>query len=222
MLCIWSDPPLFSYLPLINHWRPIDRIVLVILYFGYAAWLLSPSFSALKPSPQTVDPDQDRCGQDPGEPSTKTNNSSSQSMEKWNWNRSKRNWEILISGQNRSVFIHLHSLCFHHLKLQSKYQKPSSIINILPRPIVWILVVLNNHPLLAFYLWCQFMPNSFITSWVSSENSRRKPPTPYCNSLNGKFLFVMQFYQKFEKYQNTSWYMNFEFSGENLGISKIE
>ena len=66
------------------------------------------------------------------------------------------------------------------------------------------------------------MPNSFITSWVSSENSRRKPPTPYCNSLNGKFLFVMQFYQKFEKYQNTSWHMNFEFSGKNLGISIIE
>ena len=29
----------------------------------------------------------------------------------------------------------------------------------------------------------------------------------------GKFLFVMRFYLKLEKYQNSSWYMNSEFSG---------
>ena len=34
-----------------------------------------------------------------------------QSPKKWNW-------EIPISDQNWSVFTHLHSLCFHHLKLQ--------------------------------------------------------------------------------------------------------
>ena len=39
------------------------------------------------------------------------------SMEKRNWNRSKRNWEIPISDQNRSAFIHLLILCFHHLIL---------------------------------------------------------------------------------------------------------
>ena len=27
-----------------------------------------------------------------------------------------------------------------------------------------------------------------------------------------KFLFVMHFYRKLEKYKNSSWYMNFEFS----------
>ena len=31
-----------------------------------------------------------------------------QSMEKRNWNRSKRNWEIPISDQNHSAFSHLH------------------------------------------------------------------------------------------------------------------
>ena len=35
-----------------------------------------------------------------------------QSMEKQNWN-----WEIPMSDQNRSTFMHLHSLCFHNLKL---------------------------------------------------------------------------------------------------------
>ena len=48
-------------------------------YVGYTAWLL-PSHSshdAFIPSPQTVDPDRDRFGPDPGEPSTKSNNFSS-------------------------------------------------------------------------------------------------------------------------------------------------
>ena len=40
-----------------------------------------------------------------------------QSMEKRNWSRSKRNWEIPISDQNRSAFSHLHYLCFHRLML---------------------------------------------------------------------------------------------------------
>ena len=40
-----------------------------------------------------------------------------QSMEKRNWSRSKRNWEIPISDQNRSDFSHLHYLYFHRLML---------------------------------------------------------------------------------------------------------
>ena len=40
-----------------------------------------------------------------------------QSMEKLNWNRSKRNWEISISDQIRSAFSHLLILYFHHLIL---------------------------------------------------------------------------------------------------------
>ena len=40
-----------------------------------------------------------------------------QSMEKRNWSRSKRNWDIPISDQIRSAFSHLHYLCFHRLML---------------------------------------------------------------------------------------------------------
>ena len=79
-----------------------------------------------------------------------------QSMEKRNWSRSKRNWEIPISDQNRSAFSHLHYLCFHRLMLH--LLKSQTILD-------------NQHIKLDFisYIWysykigCLCLPSDYHT-----------------------------------------------------------
>ena len=51
-----------------------------------------------------------------------------------------------------------------------------------------------------------------------SEMSHDDNKCKSSNNAKVKFLFEMQLYQQFEKYQNSSWYMNFEFSGKSLNF----
>ena len=88
-------------------------------YVGYAAWLLSPSsVQALKPSPQTVDPDQDRSGSDPGEPNSKRKILVPKSW--WNGTRTDPKETGRFRSHTRTdLFSSISiSLCFHHLNLQ--------------------------------------------------------------------------------------------------------
>ena len=80
-----------------------------LLHVGYRGWLppTHPSVPSLIPLPHFWQTDRDRSGPHLDCPSSKSNLLYSQSMEKRNWNRSKRNWEIPISDQNRSAFSHL-------------------------------------------------------------------------------------------------------------------
>ena len=91
----------------------------IFSYVGYRGCLLPfhSSVPSFKPFPHFCQTDQDRSVADLDSSSSKRNNSSSPKQVETELEQIQRNLEIPISDRNRSAFIHLLILYFHHLIL---------------------------------------------------------------------------------------------------------
>ena len=125
-------------------------------------------------------------------------------LEKWDWDKSKRNWDVLISSQISSYFSYLHLQCFHRLmyknKMEGAYQNNQNInikrlISFKPN---YVMIVITSIDAL-----CEFDkgPHNIKTGdnqkWSKETGSNHKSVTIMCKAIFSAqpYLFVSIIHQ---------------------------